>query len=116
MQLLCQCLIIVVMYVWSNCSLDSSNSQVLHNRLDRILLKADIRTHIHELMQSMKWSKLDKRWENHLLMEVFRAQHLHIFAQKFCLLTVSITKFVLEVKCLKLLLSHIRRCQRNLNR
>ena len=59
--------------VWSNCKLDFSDSlQILHNRLTRILLNADIRTPIADLMHSLNWCKFDKRWENQLLIIFFK--------------------------------------------
>ncbi len=59
--------------VWTNCSLTLSNSlQIYHNRLARILLSADIRTPISEMMNSLKWITLDKRWANHLLIILFK--------------------------------------------
>ena len=59
--------------VWSNCSTELSHSlQVLLNRLARILLNADIRTPVADLMYSLNWCKLDGRWETQLLVEVFK--------------------------------------------
>ena len=49
--------------VWSNTSAESLNRlQVLHNNLARIILSADIRTPINEMMEELKWIKLEKRW------------------------------------------------------
>jgi len=59
--------------VWSNCSNELSNSlQVLHNRLARIILSADPRCPINEMMKTLKWVKLNDRWNNHMLYIVFK--------------------------------------------
>ena len=55
-------------HVWSNCLLTlSSKLQILLNNLARIILSADIRTNIDSMMSSLKWLKLDDRWNNHIL-------------------------------------------------
>jgi hypothetical protein len=59
--------------VWSNCNMEHSNTlQILHNRLARIILSADIRTPISDLMNSLNWAKLDERWMNQHLIMVFK--------------------------------------------
>ena len=59
--------------VWSNFSVEFQNKlQVLHNNLARIILSADIRTPINDLMNALQWVKLDKRWHNQLLMIVYK--------------------------------------------
>ena len=58
---------------WSNCSFTLTHSlQIHHNRLARILLSADIRTRINEMMNSLNWATLDKRWTNHLLIILYK--------------------------------------------
>ena len=55
--------------VWSNFSTEFHNKlQVLHNNLARIILSADIRTQINEMMDALEWVKLDKRWHDQLLL------------------------------------------------
>ena len=59
--------------VWTNCINTLSTSlQVHHNRLARILLSADIRTPINDMMDSLNWDKLHTRWEKQLLIIVFK--------------------------------------------
>lgn len=59
--------------VWSNFNLElHKRLQVLHNQLARTILSADIRTSINDLMNSLNWVKLHDRWENHLLLLVFK--------------------------------------------
>ena len=59
--------------VWSNFSAEFHNKlQVLHNNLARIILSADIRTPTNDMMDILKWVKLDKRWHNHLTLIVFK--------------------------------------------
>ena len=59
--------------VWSNCKAEFSNSlQILQNKLARVLLSADIRTSIDDLMTALNWDKLDKRWQKQLLWIVFK--------------------------------------------
>ena len=60
-------------HVWSNCSLTlSSKLQILLNNLARIILSADIRTNIDSMMSSLKWLKLDERWNNHILVMLYK--------------------------------------------
>ena len=60
-------------HVWSNCSLTlSSKLQILLNNLARIILSADIRTNIDSMMSSLKWLKLDDRWNNHILVMLYK--------------------------------------------
>ena len=45
---------------------------ILLNNLARIILSADIRTHIDSMMADLKWLKLDQRWSNHILVMLFK--------------------------------------------
>ena len=59
--------------VWSNCSLKFSNIlQILQNKLARVLLSADIRTSVDNLLCDFNWIKLDKRWKIQPLQVVFK--------------------------------------------
>ena len=59
--------------VWSNCSACHKNElQILQNRLARILLSADIRTPVDNMMKDLAWVKLDCRWEQQLRILVFK--------------------------------------------
>ena len=59
--------------VWSNFSTEFHNKlQVLHNNLARIILKADARTPINDMMNSLQWDKLDQRWHKQLLVIVYK--------------------------------------------
>jgi hypothetical protein len=59
--------------VWTNFSAELHNKlQVLHNNLARTILSADIRTPICELMDKLQWVKLDGRWNNQLMLLVFK--------------------------------------------
>ena len=59
--------------VWSNCNVQYSNSlQILHNRLARILLSADSRTSVNDLMTKLSWNKLEQRWNDQLLITTFK--------------------------------------------
>lgn len=59
--------------IWSNCNTEQSNSlQILQNKLARVLLSADIRTSILDLMQALHWNKLQERWNIQLLTIVFK--------------------------------------------
>ena len=59
--------------VWSNCNVQYLNSlQILQNRLARVLVSADIRTRIIDLMNTLNWSKLDQRWKLHILFTTFK--------------------------------------------
>ena len=46
--------------------------QILQNRLARVLVSADIRTRIIDLMNTLNWSKLDQRWKLLLLFTTFK--------------------------------------------
>ncbi len=60
-------------HVWSNCSLTFlSRLQILLNNLARIILSADLRTNIDSMMSSLKWLKLENRWNNHILVMLFK--------------------------------------------
>ena len=60
-------------HTWSNCSVTlSSRLQVLMNNLARIILSADIRTSIDSMMSNLKWLKLDQRWNNMILVMLFK--------------------------------------------
>lgn len=59
--------------VWSNCNARSSDSlQILHNRLARVLLSADIRTSVNKMMGDLDWVKLSQRWDYQLLVQIFK--------------------------------------------
>ena len=59
--------------VWSNCGTELSNSlQILHNRLARIVLSADIRTPVNDMMSILQWNKLNDRWSNQMLVLIFK--------------------------------------------
>jgi len=59
--------------VWTIFSLESHNKlQVLHNSLARTILSADYRTPTNEMMDTLNWIKLDRRWNNQLLLLVFK--------------------------------------------
>ena len=60
-------------HVWSNCSATlSSRLQVLMNNLARIILSADIRISIDSMMSNLKRLKLDQRWNNMILVILFK--------------------------------------------
>ena len=60
-------------HAWSNCSYSLSNRlQVLMNNLARIILSADIRTSIDSMMNTLDWLKLDQRWNNSILIMLFK--------------------------------------------
>ena len=66
--------------VWSNCSAtDQAHLQVLHNRLARTILSADIRTPIDDMLSSINWIRLSNRWSNHMLILTFKGV-LHLWA------------------------------------
>jgi len=59
--------------VWSNCSVtNQSHLQVLHNRLARTILSADIKTPIDDMLSSLNWIRLCDRWSNHMLTLIFK--------------------------------------------
>ena len=66
--------------VWSNCKVEYSSSlQILQNKLARVLLSADIRISTDDLMTTLNWDKLDKRWKKQLLLIVFKClKHFHL--------------------------------------
>ena len=70
----CHILIIVVMFgPTARLTLTlSSKLQILLNNLARIILSADIRTNIDSMMSSLKWLKLDDRWNNHILVMLYK--------------------------------------------
>ena len=63
--------------VWPNCIFEFCNSlQILQNKLARVLLSADIRTPISDMMNTLCWNKLNDRWNKQLLVIVFKClQH-----------------------------------------
>ena len=64
--------------VWSNCNANLSNSlQVLLNRLGRILLSADIKTPIKDILSSLGWCKLTDKWQEQLLLMIFKSLKGH---------------------------------------
>ena len=42
------------------------------NSLARIILSADIRTSVDSMMSNLNWLKLDQRWNNHILIMLFK--------------------------------------------
>jgi hypothetical protein len=59
--------------IWSNCSHTlQTKLQILHNRLARTILSADIRTPVNEMMNSLQWKKLNERWKHQMLIIVFK--------------------------------------------
>ena len=42
------------------------------NNLARIILSADIKTSINSMMSNLKWLKLDQRWNNMILVILFK--------------------------------------------
>ena len=61
--------------VWTNCNTTLLNSLQIPfsiNRLARILLSADIRTRIDDMINSLNWIRLNKRWKNQLLVMLFK--------------------------------------------
>ena len=50
----------------------SNSLQILQNKLALVLLSADIRTSIDDLMTALNWDKLDRRWQKQLLLIVFK--------------------------------------------
>ena len=59
--------------VWSNFSSElQSKVQVLHNNLARIILSADIRTPVNDMMNALQWVKLEKRWHEQLFINCFQ--------------------------------------------
>jgi hypothetical protein len=62
--------------VWANFSAYHFNElQILHNRLARVLLSADIRTPVVNMMEELDWDKLDCRWDYQLLILTFKCLH-----------------------------------------
>ena len=62
--------------VWTNCICELSNSlQILQNKLACVLLSADIRRPISDMMNILCWDKLHERWNKHLLVIVFKCLH-----------------------------------------
>ena len=59
--------------VWSNCIKDlRSKMQIQHNKIARILLSADIRTPVDDLINSLKWLRLSDRWSNQMFLITFK--------------------------------------------
>ena len=59
--------------VWSNCSQTCQTKlQTLHNRLARVILSADIRTPVNDMMHDLNWLKLSDRWNIQMLIIVFK--------------------------------------------
>ena len=77
--------------VWSNCSAtDQAHLQVLHNRLARTILSADIRTPIDDMLSSINWIRLSNRWSNHMLI-------LTLNVLKICALTIYVINSILFI-------------------
>ena len=59
--------------VWSNFTANHHNElQILQNKLARVLLHADIRTPVDKMMEDLNWTKLQSRWDNQLIITVFK--------------------------------------------
>jgi hypothetical protein len=59
--------------IWSNCGNElRSKMQKSQNKLARILLSADIRTPINDMMDCLQWRKLNDCWINQILIIVFK--------------------------------------------
>ena len=84
--------------MWSNCNVQYANSlQILQNRLAKVLLSADIGTRIIDLMNTLKWSKLDQRWKLCLLLRTFKClkgARLFIYRLNFPLQLILIIQVV----------------------
>ena len=70
--------------VWSNCFANNQNDlQVLHKRLARTILSADIRTPIDDLSSSVNWIRLCDRWSNHMRILTFKCiKNHHVNARR----------------------------------
>ena len=81
--------------VWTNCNNTHLNSlQIYHNRLARILLSAGVRTRIDDVMNSLNWFKLNKRWEKHLLVMIFKC--VTQSAATYCLLILLMSNLFIQ--------------------
>ena len=49
--------------------------QIIQNKLARVLLSADIRIFISDMMNTLCWDKLHERWNKQLLVIVFKCLH-----------------------------------------
>ena len=62
---------------------ESFSLKILHNKLARVLVNADIKTQIIDLMNTLNWNKLDQKWKHHLLLKwlshVWRGMLLFIY-------------------------------------
>ena len=58
--------------VWSNCNKDLRSKMQIQRKVARILLSADIRTTVDDLMNSLKWLRLSDRWSNQMLLVTFK--------------------------------------------
>ena len=59
--------------VWGNFSqVSHAKLQVMHNRLARTILSADIRTPIIDMLNSLQWDNLSDRWKKQMLVVVFK--------------------------------------------
>ena len=59
--------------LWSNLTAHHHNSlQILHNKLARMLLHADIRTPISKMLEKLKWITLNDTWKHRLLLVAFK--------------------------------------------
>ena len=59
---------------WSSCTGGKLDRLVkLHNRLARMILNANPRTHIADLHEALSWQSLPTRWHCHRMCEVFKS-------------------------------------------
>ena len=58
---------------WSECGCTKTDKLVkLYNRLARLILDANPRSHIAELYEALSWLTLPQRWHNHRMCEVYK--------------------------------------------
>ena len=59
--------------VWTNCSKHNLTSlQMQQNKLARIILGADLYTHIDDMLNELQWSRLNKRWDIAMYCFIFK--------------------------------------------
>ena len=79
--------------VWSNFSqAHHTRLQVIHNCLARIILSADIRTPIKHIMSLLQWKKLNERWNNQMLIIVFKGIRRDVVGKKQPLFMIGINR------------------------
>ena len=88
--------------VWSNCNVQYANNlQFLQNRLVWVLVSADIRTRIIDLMNTVDWNKFDKNGSS-----AFFLQLSNVWRGCSCLFIISIfsLQLILIISGVKLLI------------